>query len=524
MVTACGANPLRQPRLAAVLARVVYPFVLSVVGPALFSLAFPPFDLGPIALVALVPLFVLWTSQSWKQAFWWGWFAGTIIFFGILYWTSITIFQFVGPWAPFALLLLCAIEGLAVATTAATAALISRAQFTVWSIFALPAAWLVFEIIRTSGSLGVPFGELGLVAANIAWLLPIASFGGVYLLTVVVALTNAGIAAILSKDGSANKAGVIVLAVLGGIIAITNLSRPQALPPTTVAVAVVQGNIEQDEKWNPKIFEQTQTIYTEMTRSAAKLGASVVIWPETAITTSARQDPSLLRKLEALSASTHTWLIAGTIDTPSTDGYYNALLDLTPHGSVAGVYHKHWLVPFAEYLPFNNLLRRLPVMDNASDFRAGPGPSLLAADGHRWGPMICYESAYATYARATANAGADLLMIATDDAWFSGTPEPYQHADAAVISAVATGRWVVRAASTGISEIIDPNGNVIARLGVGQRGLVFARVGNGFVTAYDHFGIVWLVVLSCVYLAVSLVRVRSGQSIKKAKNNPVAAA
>ena len=137
-------------------------------------------------------------------------------------------------------------------------------------------------------------------------------------------------------------------------------------------------------------------------------------------------------------------------------------------------------------------------MRNASAFLRGPGPHLLPAADSTWGPLICFESAFAPYARATANAGADVLVIATDDGWFAGTTEPYQHADAAALQAVATGRWVVRAASTGISEIIDPHGEVVAKLGVGRRGIITGDVGRGITTLYDRYGIAWLLALSLI--------------------------
>jgi len=508
MVASSTALGRQDIRWASGLAGFGFRLACTVAGPALLSLAFPPFDVGPIALIALVPLFLLWSKLTWKQAFWWGWLAGILMFLTILYWTSITIFEFVGAWSSLALTLLCAIEGFAVAATAVSAALVGKGAFRLGSIFGVPAAWVIFESIRTNGSLGVPFGQLGLVASHMLWLLPIAALGGVYLLTAVVALANAAVAAILVGSRSLRIAGAVVLGFLAVIVAISDTRRVDALAPATLRVAIAQGNIEQDVKWTPQVFVQSQKIYANMTREAASRGARVVVWPETAITTSAPQDRMLLQKLTGLAASTHVWMLAGTIDTPTPQGYYNALIDLTPQGSVSGIYHKHWLVPFAEYLPFANLLRRLPIMDQASTFLAGPGPHVLSAGGYSWGPLICYESAFAPYARATVNAGADVIVIATDDAWFNSTPEPYQHADIAAVQAVATGRWIVRAASTGISEIINPHGVIVSALGVGQRGIVMGNIGQGIQTPYDRYGAAWLITLCLVVLASGIIVAR----------------
>lgn len=215
-----------------------------------------------------------------------------------------------------------------------------------------------------------------------------------------------------------------------------------------------------------------------------------------------------MARLESLARQTHVWIIAGTLDHPTTAGYYNSLLELTREGALGGIYHKRYLVPFAEYLPLEQLLRPLPLFDAASRFSSGPGPHLLSAAGFQWGTLICYESAFAPYARATANAGADAIIVATDDAWFGGTGGPYQHADVAVIDAVSTGRWIVRGADTGISDIIDPKGTIVSRLGLDQLGIVSADIGRGIITPYDRYGVVWLLGLALVALAAGLWRKR----------------
>jgi len=498
MAAAVGTRALWPLEIAASYGTVTRTIALSVAGPVFLSLAFPPLDIGPIALIALVPLFILWSKQSWKQALLSGWVAGMLIFAASLYWTSLTVFNFVGVWAVLALIVLCVIQGSAVAATAVVASITGRGGLRIVSIFCLPASWLLCESVRTRGFLGVPFGELGLAAAHLPWLLPVAAFGGVYLLTAAVALANAAVAATISKSKQVRTTGFVVLVALAMGVAAANIFPESPLSSPSLKVAVVQGDIDQQVKWTPDAFVQSQAIYARLTREVASKGVKVVVWPETAIATSARQDQTVLGNLRSLVRTTHVWLLAGTLDSPTAAGYYNALLDLKPDGTIGGIYHKRLLVPFAEYLPLEQFLRRLPLMRNASAFLRGPGPHLLPAADSTWGPLICFESAFAPYARATANAGADVLVIATDDGWFAGTTEPYQHADAAALQAVATGRWVVRAASTGISEIIDPHGEVVAKLGVGRRGIITGDVGRGITTLYDRYGIAWLLALSLI--------------------------
>lgn len=490
---------------------VAWPLALaaSLAGPIVLMCAFPTLDVGIVSFIALVPWFLLWSKASWKQALWWGWFAGAVMSLVLFNWMIHSIGDFVGSWSILALVLLCAYQGLFIAVVAVLTSLVGRGELRSISVFAAPAAWLLGETLRTRGQFGLPFGELGLVAAHLPWLLPLAAYGGVYLLSAVIALANGAIAALLGGTPGARRTGAIVLVVLALIIVTGYAARHRvsALPPT-LRVAVAQGNISQREKWTPSIFEQTLETYTTLTRQAAARGAKVVVWPETAITSYPLQEPWLLTRLESVAAQSQVWIMAGTIDRPSPDGYYNSLIALTPEGTVGGVYHKRMLVPFAEFLPLDHMLRPLPLFDSASRFLSGPGPHLLAAAGWQWGTLICYESAFAPYARATANAGADALIVATDDAWFGGTNGPYQHADVAVVTAVATGRWIVRGADTGVSQIIDPRGTIVAQLGLGRQGIVVSDIGRGIVTPYDRFGIAWLLVLALGVVVAGLWRTR----------------
>jgi apolipoprotein N-acyltransferase len=482
----------------------------SLAGPFLLSLAFPRLNLGVFAFIALVPLFLLWSKSSWKHAFWWGLLAGMTIFALLLNWTTHSLHDFIGGWWVLGLILICIWQGFNIAFMALAISLLSRGEFRTVMIFAAPAVWILAENWRTRGSLGVPFGELGLAAVHVHWLVQIAAYGGVYLLTGIIALANAALAGIIGGTPNARRTGVAVLCALTILIIVGDVMRARvAVPPPVLRVAVVQGNVSQLEKWSPAIFAQTIHTYAVLTRKAGARGARVVVWPETAVTGAPLQDPLLLQMLEGIAAQSNVWILTGIIDRPSDEVYYNALLDLSPEHKVGGVYHKRWLVPWAEYLPLAGLLGRIPIMNDVSRFSPGPGPHLLPAAGFWWGTLICYESAFAPYARATANAGADALVVATDDAWFGGTNGPPQHADVAIVDAISTGRWVVRGADTGISMVVSPRGEVVAQLPLGIKGTIVANVGRGISTLYDRFGIAWLLALSVIAIVTAAV-VRSG--------------
>jgi len=219
-----------------------------------------------------------------------------------------------------------------------------------------------------------------------------------------------------------------------------------------------------------------------------------------------------LAALQALTRSQNVWLVAGTVSSPQRGFLYNVIMTLDPRGNVGGVYLKHVLVPFAEFLPFESLFRALPGFNKASAFRPGPGAQVLEVDGQRFGPLICFESAYASYARATVRLGTSALLIVTDDAWFGPTSGPVIHADLAAIDAVATGSWVVRGADTGISQIIDPKGRVVATLPLEAQGTLVADIGPPIDTPYVRFGAVWLFAVAALALVPAMLR-RRGRTV-----------
>ena len=479
---------------------------ISILAPVALALAFPKTNWWPLAFVAVAPMFWLWSKAPLRSAFLWGWLSGALYFGITMDWVPNSLGDYIGGWKLLALVLLAAWQGFAFGAVGLLTSWIARRGYGAAAVFAVPAAWLLVDLIRTRGSMGVPFGSLGFVAAHVSWLLPIAAYAGVYGLSAIFALVNSSVVGIFSGTDNARRASFGVLIVLAALIALGDVQQSRVvLPPARLPVGIAQGNISQRVKWSPEIFAQTIELYTGLTRKAAAAGARVVVWPETVVTAYPLQEPWLLHDLQAVAAASHVYLLTGTLDKLTPRGYHNAVLDLTSSGKLASVYDKHILVPFAEYLPLDRVLRRLPLMSEASDFFPGPGPHLLTADGVQAGILVCYESGFASYARATANAGASALVIVTDDAWWGDSAGPYQHLDMAVIDAVQTGRWVVRGAATGVSAIIDPAGRFVKLLPLDVTGTIVAPIGAPVETPYDRFGALWLVLLALVALVAGFV-------------------
>jgi apolipoprotein N-acyltransferase len=235
-----------------------------------------------------------------------------------------------------------------------------------------------------------------------------------------------------------------------------------------------------------------------------------VVWPETVITTFLNGAPQLQARFAALARSLDTTLIVGS-DERSARGIYNALYFFSPERPLPDVYEKRRLVPFAEYLPGRALLGALPYADLISDFAVGTENAVFTAGGMQTAPLVCWESGFAGLAQTQIRAGAQLLVISTDDAWFGRTGGPYQHAQLAQLRAVETGRWVVRAASTGISGIIAPDGRYITRSGIDTEAVIAGAVGLPQPTVFSRIGphaiaLAMLVVLVALVLPVTRLR------------------
>jgi len=485
--------------------------------PILAALAFPKTNIVPLAFVALAPLFWLWSVSSWKAALGWGILSGTILFALLDSWMIYSLGDEIGSARFVALVLLAGSESIFVAAAAVVTSLISRGRFTAASIFAAPAAWLITESARTNGSVSMPFAHLGAVAAHAPWLLPVAAYAGIYGLSALVALCNGAFAGLLFGGAVTRVAGAVTLGCLVVLVALGDQARSLVvIPPTDLKVAIAQGNISQRVKWSPTIFAHTVSVYSDLTRAAAAGGARIVIWPETAITDYPLQKPEVMLSFHDLVRQQRIWLVAGTVDSPQRGEIYNVIMTLDPNGVVSGVYRKHILVPFAEFLPFDRFFRGIPGFDQASKFSHGPGAQVLDVDGTRFGALICFESAYSSYAREATALGARSLLIITDDAWFGPTSGPVIHADLAAIDAVETGRWVVRGADTGISQFIDPRGRVVASLPLDRAGILMGRIGPPVDTPYQRYGAAWLegVALGALILA-AVVRPRPEKKRRK---------
>jgi len=303
---------------------------------------------------------------------------------------------------------------------------------------------------------------------------------------------------------------LVAVLIVYGIFAIR---REQAImrSGTPVRVALVQPNIRQDLKWDPNFQEESMRIYEEMTLGSAPYKPSLVVWPETATPFFFRNHPIFRPRVEELPRRVGAPLLFGTPAYEDEAGkikYYNRAYLLSEDGKIAGRYDKIHLVPFVEYVPMRRLFFFVDKLAKgaAGDFSMGTITDPIETAIGPVGTLICYEAIFPESARIFARNGACLLVNITNDAWFGTTSAPYQHFSMARLRSIETRLFLVRAANTGISTIVDPTGKDEIRTEIFTRTVALGEViPKSRLTFYTRFGDVFAQMITAVFFAPFIV-------------------
>jgi apolipoprotein N-acyltransferase len=277
----------------------------------------------------------------------------------------------------------------------------------------------------------------------------------------------------------------------------------RALAAPTLRVAAIQGNIAQAVKATDAARLLAAQRYTAMTEAVAAQHPAFIVWPETVILTDMTRDASARAAFGALARRIGIPIFVGTIVSDLQGRLYNASIVFDRNGNLEATIAKRQLVPFAEFLPAPQWLRAIPAVNEIGNFSQGHGPQIDPLT--HAGVLICWESVFGDIAIEMARAGAEFFAVSTDDAWFGTSDGPAQHAQATTLRAEETGRWIVRAAATGISGIAAPDGTWRARSELATQASIVGDIGAPVDTPYLHVGPqpIGLALLAFVLLALA---------------------
>ena len=461
------------------------PWLLALLGGAVWALCFGRQTLPLASWLALAPLIVLLGHRrSWLL----GWLHGVVFWLLAIPWIRPTLETYgaLPTWLSFiSLLLLCLYLGLYQGLFAALGRPLWRRGGPL-ALLGLPALWVALEWLRAHLFSGFPWNLAAYAWTEVPGALPVSAWIGAYGVSFLLVAANVGLAVALVRRrrlaGVAAPLVCLLVLALGARWGDGGASIASAAPPS--AVRLLQPNTENLVSWDAERVWENYRRLLALSRRACDQPGALLIWPESAAWPySWSRHPALRRDIEALNAAGCPVLFNSTEE--RAEGYYNSVL-LVDRGAVAGIYDKRHLVPFGEYVPLADVFFFLQkIARNAGAYEAGSDTRPLVWGAERLGPAVCFEVVFPAEVAEQVRAGATMLVTVTNDAWYGDTSAPWQHFRAVRFRAAEMRRPFLRAALTGISAVVEPDGSVRQLLGVGEEGFLSARVrGAGGLSPY----------------------------------------
>ena len=438
---------------------------LGLLGGALVPLGFAPFDWWPLGVLGVALHYLSLVGSRPREAGWLGFVFGVGLFGVGVSWIYVSIHDYGAAPPPLAALITFGFVLLLASYQALQCYLWRR-----WCADRLPAwtfaaSWLLVESWRGWFLTGFPWLYLGYahVSSPLSGLAPLVGVQGLGLLVALLAAVP--VQALLDWRAGAGRRAVLsalapLLILLLVTVALHGTAWTQPAQRLPLRVALVQGNIPQELKFDPAAIQAGLDRYAALTEPVWPL--DLVVWPETAIPLVYQNEPALLQSLDERAAASGTALVTGVFFR-SDQGLHNSVVAL---GAGSGVWHKQRLVPFGEYVPLREVVSDLLALFELPLSSLAPGSDLqqpLQVQGIGVAPFICYEVVYPEFVRTHA-AEAGLLLTVSNDTWFGDSIGPHQHLQIAAMRARELGRSMLRATNNGITAVIDPQGRSSAAL------------------------------------------------------------
>ena len=491
----------------------------------LLTASFPDMGRSYIAWFALVPLMGAIREGSPLAAFRLGLLGGMVHYLSLIYWIipCLRNYGMLPLYLSVAILLLfSAYLSLFIAGFAAILNWTCRSVKML--LFAAPVIWVACEYIRANLFTGFPWELFGYSQFRITPLIQFADILGVYGVSWLLVLGNCSILCLVlalrksnwhkspltrNKVLTAWACFILVLASFWGYgVRRLETIEAQAAKAPLKRVAVIQGNIPQEKKWDTAFQLATVDRYLDMSRREAAADPELIVWPETALPFYfGHNAPLTNRVFRGIAATGADYIVSSPsfIRQGDTVAYRNrAFMVSSREGCITGIYDKAHLVPFGEYVPLKAWLPFLgKLVAQVGDFTPGEQGIALEWENHRIGMLICYELIFPYLSRESTRNGANLLVSITNDAWYGKTSAPYQHFSMGVFRAVENRRTLARSANTGISGFIEPTGKISATTPIFEEAALTGTVPLMQIsTLYTRFGD-WFS-LACVILSFAM--------------------
>ena len=471
--------------------------LLAVLSGVSLALAFPDTSFAEFAFFALTPVIIVAVrSPGWWSAAWAGWLALTITWLINLPWVITVMWKQGGLPLPAGIAIFVAMSAIlglyGGAFTVMVRALRLGERPLPWLL--IPLCWLTVEYARTHLLTGFAWNLLAVTVIDHPFV-QVAPLVGPYVLGAMVLVPSVAAAWLIIMRPGFHRSAIVLVTVAGfltawGTAGLWLQERATAPSGETIEVAAVQPNIPLETRWDP---ENTVRIFQQMvalTNEAIASGAEVIVWPESTVPLTYAMTDFYRGWVEDASAVHDVDIILGSVAEDANDpqAIWNSAY-LVHQGETAARYDKIRLVPFGEYVPLREMLFFAEKLVRAvGEFRFGESDEPLRGKAS-YGPAICYEVVFPQIISHQVQNGAEIIVTVTNDSWFGDSAALRQHLDAARLGAVESQRWMVRAATTGISAIIDPAGRMVAMQPRDTEGiLIHAVERRSGLTPYVRFG------------------------------------
>ena len=489
-------------------------FFLKVIGcllsGALLPLAFSPYHYSVIAILSLSYLFYTIFNSPIKHSGFFGYAFGIGMFGVGVNWLHISINLFGGVnlgGAYIITFVLVAYLSLYPALVSYSYQRLFHNKGIIQFIVIMPVLWMLSEWLRSWGILGFPWLNIGYsqIDTPISSLAPLLGVYGVGWFTALISVLLVVLFLVAKKIRIALISLLFIswfaLSLLGGI----NWTIEKS---DGFSAALIQGAIPQENKWLPEQRQKTLDLYLSLSKQYQD--KQLIVWPETAIPVFHHQAQEIIQQMASTAKrEEHDYLVGIPFKYPDSNKFYNGI---TVIGSSNDTYYKQHLVPFGEYLPFDNFLR--PILNfmkiPMSDFSEGPNlKPVVHAANEIIGVSICYEDVFGEEI-IQALPEATILVNISNDAWFGDSIAPHQHLQMARMRALETGRYMLRSTNTGISAIIDEKGIITVRSPQFTPHVLSSKIKTfEGLTPYARFGNCLVIIIGFLLLIITSIGLRN---------------